>query len=334
MSDDTNQTSQTNQRERLQNALKAAQEGAQEGGKTVLDTSDADTYDHVTEGNPERGLWRIVGGYVDDEGVLHNEVELRAMTGHEEDLLASRSMPPVYRLNAILSQCITRLGTITDRSTIHRAVQDMPSGSRTHLLILLRVTSHWATEKSIYRMAVRCPSMRCQHDGTYDVDLLTLDQFSPDDDVLVQQTHELKLPSGKVVEWRPMSGVWDHVMDVWSAADRGSHLTQAIVARIVKIDGKVVGLSPSDILAKDDKTIRKMLSAQAAQLVGVIKSFTTSDREAMRADFDAKEPGVDTEISVKCSSCDREFITVLDLGQDAFFFPQMQSARLRKKHSS
>ena len=65
-----------------------------EGG--VLDTSEG--YEQLTEGAPEIGVYTIVGGYLDDEGKLHNQVQLRAMSGHEEDLLSNDAVPFFVRM--------------------------------------------------------------------------------------------------------------------------------------------------------------------------------------------------------------------------------------------
>src|SRR5262245_40097024 len=56
----------------------------------------------------------LPGGYVDDAGVLHREVELIPLSGHEEELLADRKFSGGAALvTVILHRCVRRLGTIS-----------------------------------------------------------------------------------------------------------------------------------------------------------------------------------------------------------------------------
>lgn len=57
--------------------------------------------------------WVLPGGLVDDQGVLHDDVDLRALSGREEELLVARSGRDTASLvTALLSRCVERIGTI------------------------------------------------------------------------------------------------------------------------------------------------------------------------------------------------------------------------------
>jgi hypothetical protein len=79
----------------------------------------------------------LPGGYVDEAGVLHREVELTPLSGHEEELLAERKLPDGAALvTIILSRCVRRLGNISPVSAglaRHLLVAD-----RQYLLLRLR----------------------------------------------------------------------------------------------------------------------------------------------------------------------------------------------------
>lgn len=55
----------------------------------------------------------LPGGYVDEHGITHREVELIPLTGREEEWLAGdQRLELAPRITALLSQCIRRIGSI------------------------------------------------------------------------------------------------------------------------------------------------------------------------------------------------------------------------------
>jgi len=299
-------------------------------GGGVLD--DSPGYEPVTEAQAEAGIFRLVAGYADENGIIHDEVELRAMTGNEEDLLGNDKIPFLSRINSILANCVKRIGTITDQGQIHRAVSELPSGARTHLLILLRVVTHWKAVKDEYEMTFTCPQRGCGRESTHKIDLLSLDQFTmADPRVMITK---VKLPdSGSEVSWCVMTGWRDHVLDVVVGSDnRGDLLSHAILVRLVDWDGERVELGVDDFLAKDMKKMR--MSKNAMKLLKRVKGLTVGDRETLRASFLDKEPGIDTDVEVECPGCGVVTETTLVVGQPGFFFPQAISRRSKRRSST
>jgi len=314
----------------LERLRAAVEKGKAEGG--IIQMDETPEYETLTDAKPERGVYNLVGGYIDRDGVLHKEVEIEAMGGDEEDLLGNRRVPIVLRLNSILSRVVTRLGTITDRGLISRAVTDMPIGTRQHLLIAMRVTSHWLSEKDLYRFMGRCPT--CRHEFEYTINLLSLEHYEPEDPS--KQLYEVELPHSKATaEWRVLPGEWDHALDVLRRnKEMGSDfLTHAIMGRIVSVNGEKIDLSVSDVLTPDKKKAK--LTKRAKQVMKWAKKAKVVDRETLRASFLEHEPGVDTDIECECKNerCGSTFYTPLDLGQEAFFFPQTTSMRSKTRSS-
>lgn len=314
----------------LERLRAAVEKSKSEGG--ILQMDDTPEYETLTDAQPEAGVYSLVGGYIDRDGELHKEVEIEAMGGDEEDLLGNRRVPIVLRLNAILSRVVRRLGTITDRGLISRAVTDMPIGTRQHLLIAMRVTSHWLTEKDLYNFKATCP--RCGKEFDYTINLLSLEHYEPDDPS--KQLHEVVLPHSKAkAEWRVLPGEWDHALDVLRRNKEMSSdfLTHAIMGRIVSINGEKIDLSVSDVLTPDKKKAK--LSKRAKQVLKWAKGAKSVDRETLRASFLEHEPGVDTDIECECKNerCGATFYVPLDLGQEAFFFPQTTSMRSKTRSS-
>jgi len=316
-------------------SLKEAMERGKSSGRGIAVDEGGSDYERITNASPEKGLFTLVGGYVDDEGELHNEVELRAMTGHEEDMLGNRGVPMVQRMDSVMGNCTLKVGALTDKGSIHRAVQRMPSGSRTHLLICQRIAGHWKTEKDVYEMEVRCPARNtCGKIGYYKLNLLDLDLFEPEDPT--QLLHKTVLPySEDEVVWHTMTGTEDRIMQAVSDAGVGgesSALSYSILARIREWNGEGVSLDMRDFVTSGKKPKLK-LSREAKELLLRVKNLVTGDRDHLRGEFEDKEPGVEVDIEIECQHCGLEYVARLDVNQEAFFFPRASSTRSKRRLS-
>jgi hypothetical protein len=79
----------------------------------------------------------LPGGYVDEGGALHREVELAPLSGREEEWLADRKHAgSVTLVTAILSRCMHRLGTISPVPI--ELVRRLLVADRQYLLLKLR----------------------------------------------------------------------------------------------------------------------------------------------------------------------------------------------------
>lgn len=296
----------------------------------AMTPEDGGEYETITDAAPEKGLFRIVGGYLDDAGVVHNEVHMRAMSGEEEEILGNRAIPFFDRLHTIASECVTRIGSIVDKGQIIEAMSRLPISSRAHLLICLRRVSHWKSTKDIYDMEVRCPIRTCQKEGSYKVDLSNLDVYEMPDPT--KREHEVVLPySEEKVVWRVAAKSQEKIMTAVAELDDTKALTWSIVTRIVSVNGEDKRIGIPDALAPDHKQIK--LSKKASDLVQWARKLSTGDRDALREDFLDKEPDVDTSLQLTCKHCKREIETSLDIYQEAFWFPSVTSRRSKKKPS-
>lgn len=311
---------------------KSAQEAIDRGkdaGSLVVDTEPE--YEPLTQGAPERGIFALVGGWKDEEGNIHNEVELRAMTGHEEDLLGNNSIPFTSRLDSVMANCCLRFGTVVDRGTINQIIRDLPTGMRTHLLICLRIASYYKVEKDVYAMEVECPARSCRKTSHHKISLATLERYEPPSPG--ETVHTIVLPaSGIEVVWRGMTGRWDHAVEVLTRASPSEALTYTIMARLLKLNGENVEIPPSIILTADGK--KPNIKGKVVEIIKRLKNLSVVDREALRSSFLEHEPGIDTDIDFTCPVCGYEFRGQLDVGQPGFFFPQATSMRWRRTSST
>jgi hypothetical protein len=317
--------------EYLQKALQNAQT-VNEGG--ILDTSGLDAEDReffrTTVANAEKGIFNIIGGAIDKDGILHRQFQLRAMTGYEEDILGDRSSEPSVRMNSIMTRCVESIGSITDKQEIAEMVKGLSSGSRTDLLIAVRMVSHWHSEKDMYSMEIECPF--CNQKGSYKVSLLDLERFEPENPAI--REYKVELPVSKVkASWKVLGFEQDSVLSSLGKISEAEALTYAILMRLASFDGEICDLHPNiDFLDRNKKRMR--LSVQAKKFYSIVKSLTVGDRDFLRSEFFENESSVETDVEVVCDYCHKEFETFIDVGQPGFFFPQVTLKRSKRKRSS
>jgi hypothetical protein len=243
------------------------------------------------------GIYELPCGFVTPDGTLLTEVQVREMTGREEDLLASNKLPPLKKINALLIACTERIGHITDKASIHQIVLSLPQGDRVFLLMAIRR----ASLGDELPLEETCPA--CDVKGYYIQDLSEL-TIKPMKDPM-KRSYEVALPSGKVVKYR--LGTAADEERVGKVAD-DEKLSMMLLCRTESINGKV----PS---------------------VHDIKGMSFRDRQALRDAFEDVDGGVDTSVEMTCSSCGHSFKQDVELGNQGFFFPQRAQKALSQKYS-
>lgn len=273
----------------------------------------------VREPKPSVGVYDLPCGYVDAAGQLHSEVQLRELSGLEEDLLANDKVSAAKKMNGLITNCIVRLGSLTDRSAIAAAVPDMLVGDRVFVLLAIRRTS----VGDAYPYEDECPE--CKKKSLFSLDLSTLEVVKMKDptkrivDARLPGSAALKVwantgevpeaerkePTGKTVRFRPITGKDEERASSVKGADAVSTL---LGLRVELLDGKPASIADIQALSMNER----------AYLRDVI--------------FRENDGGVDTTLDVECPACSAEFSKELDIGQSGFFFPS--TARRRSKRTS
>ena len=236
-------------------------------------------------------------GYLDAEGV-HKDVEIREMTGNEEDLLASSAIPGHKKVSALLGRCITRVGGYTDKGKIATIVQDLLIGDRIFLLFAIRRL----TLGDEYPFKARCES--CNKEGSYLVDLSDLKvQEMPDP---AKRIFDVELPSGIVVRFRCLSG-----RDEEEAQRRSNNEDRASIQLLTRIE---------------------LINGQAPSM-SAIKALSSRDRDFLRAQMEGVDGGVDTALEMQCQFCNAEWSEDIEIGQPGFFFPSRVKKKLKMRSS-
>ncbi len=212
-----------------------------------------------------------------------DEIELREMTGAEEELLTNqRLIRTGDAVNQVLANCTLRIGE--DEEIGPKVVMDMLSGDRLFTLVKLRQVSLGDEVE----LDLVCPSAACRAKNRVTVNL---------DDLLVTPYGEERefmftLPtSGSKVRFVYLDG---HKEKRLAQMEEPS-LSAAMMIRILNIDGN----------APTKKTLNEM---------------SMRDRSALRQEMLRVEAGIDTTIEIDCDSCGARIRTRLE-AEPSFLFP-------------
>jgi len=246
------------------------------------------------------GFLELPCGYLDPEGVLHRDVELSELTGHEEDMLSSTSVPSYKKMGLLVGRCVKRIGTITDAGQIAALADKLTVGDRVYLMFALRKI----TLGSDYPFRATCPS--CKQESLFRVNLDRLD-------VQKMKTPEVRIYSGmlpsskKPITYRVLTG--NHEEQMAQLRNKDDAISASLWMRLESLDGKPPTLPE-------------------------VKALSMRDREHIRVVCDEVDGGVDTSIDMHCLKCGHEFVEEVDASQPGFFFPSMTLRKSKTRSST
>jgi hypothetical protein len=235
-------------------------------------------------------------GFLDEQGKVHVDLVVREMTGHEEDLLASKG-PVLVRLNQIILNCAVRLGEIEDRAELAKAVRALTASDRMVAFIAIRRVSLG----DVYSVRVQCPNAECREDVRYNLDLANM-TVQPMAD-RAKRSFEDSMSSGDVVRWHVMRAEDEEWVNA-KGKRREDVLTLGLLSRVEQVGEAVLDR---------DGHMREAME--------LLKNMSIRDRNRMRELFREREGHVDTQVDFSCPSCQHEWREELNLGQPGFFFP-------------
>lgn len=233
-------------------------------------------------------------GYLDADGVLHKELDIRPYTGEEEDLLASSKMPIHRRLGKLLENCTTRIGDIESRDKIGQAIRSLVFSDRLFLLVQIRI----ATNGPIYSLEQKCADAECGKVAMQHIDLNTIEwKGMPEPS---KRQFSCKLPgSGDAVTWNVLDGKREEKIHQHSMSK--DLLSVGLFGRLNDINGKQVTME-------------------------LIKKMTPSDRRFLRTEFSKYEGKLDEDVEFECPECAHIWKGSVDYAQASFFFPTGEQA--------
>jgi hypothetical protein len=235
----------------------------------------------------------------DEDGVkILKEIQLREMTGNEEDLLSS-DIPFGQKMNRLISACTVRLGDIEDPKMITRCVPRLLEGDRLFLFFALRRVSLG----DYYPFREKCPSCDKMTLQNYHLgELEKIDMPNPE-----QHIYEVELPSGNAAHVRCLTG--EDEQRRTQLKNRLKPLSLQIFLRLAKFNG-------------EDATVNH------------VKSMSQRDRAFLRGQFIEIDGGIETRVKLDCDKCGYQFERELDPSHPGFFSPSETLAVLKRRSST
>lgn len=235
------------------------------------------------------GVFELPCGYVDPAtNELYVDVEVREITGFEEDMLASDKIPAEQKMDLLIGSCVTRIGDITEPGSIKKIVRNLATGDQVFLLFAIRRV----TLGDDMPVREKCPS--CGTTSLFQTDLSEL-EVKPMDDRR-KRVFDVDLPSGKKVRYRTSTGADSLEVQKILRKSKADSISLMMMMRLEVVDGEKPTLQ-------------------------MVKKLGMRDRQFLRHAMNATEGGVDTTLELECPSCGHEWKKELNVGAQSFFFP-------------
>lgn len=226
-------------------------------------------------------------GYTAPDGAVHQGVEVRELTGRDEEYL-TRFKTDDAIFDAIISLGVTRLGDLDlskePVSAKARILRSLLVAER--LMIYLRIiTATFGNEKE---MRFSCGSCEEEQDVTVLVDQDFPITF-PDD---LSMHHKVVLPSGKEILYRLITGADTLALAEKTNLSRAEGNSLMLTQIIVNIDGNV----PFDVES-------------------AVKDLSIGDRERILTHVVEHQPDLTLSLTTECISCHEEVVIPILWGQ-------------------
>jgi len=211
------------------------------------------------------------------------EIELKEMTGTEEELLTNqRLLRNGEAVNQVLKNCTVRLGD--NDNPIIKDILNLLSGDRLFALVKLRQISLGDE----VNLELKCPNASCRMTSyvTVNTEELKITPYTE------EREFSFKLPgSGQTIRF----GFLDGHKEKRLAVLREPNISSAMLIRIIDVDGKAPG--------------KKSLAEMSMR-----------DRNALRQEMARVDAGIDTIVETECDVCGTQIRTRLE-SEPAFLFP-------------
>lgn len=222
-----------------------------------------------------------------------SEVEYRAMTAREEDLLMS---PALIKRGTVVTELIK--ACLIDKTI---DVSTLLSGDRNALMIAIRSSGYGA----LYEPTFACPSCGFKNDMEVNLSDLPIKPLDIEPSSPGVNHFRFKLPkTGKNIGFKFLTGKEEEeiLAEVDFRKKKGMLNSNIVTARLMK-----------SIVEIDGSTDKNMISRFVSYL-------PAADSLALREYIDAHEPGVEMTVPFTCKSCDHFEEVTMPMGA-TFFWP-------------
>lgn len=238
-------------------------------------------------------VYEMLAGYVDEEGTVHKEFQVKEITGVEEEAISKTGIKENGSkvVRTLLEKCVTRIG-VYENSKIplnkwRSIIQSLTVGDQDFILLKIREET-FGKEIETYH---KCPSCKAELNAFIDVDELKIIPFNG------EREFEFELPKGykdkngkvhKIGKLRYPNGHDREILDNIARKNLGTANTM-LLTRCITDFGEV---------KVHDKIVREMSIRDREYLLNLLKENAF---------------GIDLETTINCSNCGEEFTTTLNV---------------------
>jgi hypothetical protein len=244
-------------------------------------------------------VFLLPGGYVDESGVAHREVELREITGEIESLFGSFG-PEAHTaslVTSLLARTVKRIGSIHDPGVT--LARDLLVGDRDYLILKLREL----TLGTKVNCVLRCPDGECGElmDLNFDTSVF---EFSSAP--IARRIFSTRTLDGLDVDFRlPTGGDQEALAALFASDPIGA--ADELMARCLRRVGASVAIDRAVVAGLSERT-RAELEKKMARVA----------------------PRVELELESQCPECRKSFETPFDF--TTFFFDELRGKMRSLEH--
>lgn len=246
----------------------------------------------------------LPGGYVDNDGVVHREVELTPLTGREEELLAGeRSHEVASLVTTVLQRCIHRIGTISPVS--QDMIRSLLIADRQYLLLKLRELTLGDTIQA----SVFCPWSDC---GKKIMVSFLTDDIPVMESVRKEPIYKMELSA-----------------EATFVADSGETYREICFRLPNGSDQEML----SSIVVQDEQRAQSLLLQRCIHTIGslhdpdenTISRLSSLARSEIEQQMEGVAPRLELTMESTCPECGREYAVPFDVQN--FFFGELRTNR-------
>lgn len=232
------------------------------------------------------------------ENNVYKNVEIRELTGHEEDMLVdAHKVQAGTIITDLLTACIVSFedvkkidsGKDSNIKVFRKMVDSMLQDDRTYTLVKIRQMS-LGDEVTCQ---ITCPSCSNTDDYTFILSDFAVKEF----EVAPSYEKDIILPSGKKATIRLLTGKDDARMARIRKRNDAQLASALLQFHIIELDGV------------------------KAPPVNVLQGLSSRDRNALRKAINESSGGIDATLDIICTNCHSEFNTEVPIVGGDFFFP-------------
>lgn len=231
----------------------------------------------------------LLKGYLDKDGVLHTEFEVREMTGADEEAI---SKPDIKNnggkvVRTIIERCCMRIGTYhqseVKSNKWREMIQELSVGDQDLILLKIREMSLGSEIESRYK----CPNPSCKEDiiTTVEIDELEIKPFNGTHEIEFELPRGFKDREGNILrkgKLRHPNGLDREVLDAIMRKNVGQANTLMLSRCIVELEG---------IKVYDE----------------LVRNLSVKDRNYLMKLIEENQFGVDLGVDVECPTCYHSF---------------------------